>query len=421
MELLIIFLLVIINGVFAMSEIAVVSSRKTRLQRLADDGNARAATALELADDPNRFLSTVQVGITLVGILAGAFGGATIARQLQNTLQRSDLLQPYSNALAFGLVVLFTTYLSLVIGELVPKRLALLNPEKIAIAIAQPMRLLSVVAAPVVSLLSLSTTAILRLIGARPSDEPIITEEDIADMVIQGAEAGVFEIDEQQMVLRVFELDNLRVDEIMTPWTEIVWLDMEDPLTVNLQKVSSFRFSTYPVCKGQLDQVLGLVHIKDILQRCLKNETIRLQQMVVHPVFVPESQPVSLTLRTFKHTGSHVALVIDEHGSIDGLVTLHDVLEAIVGDVDTDAPQATQRQDGSWLIDGLMPIHELKDVLNCEDFPDEDYQTLGGFVMGTLDRIPTEADVFEWQDMRFEVVDMDGNRVDKVLVQIIKR
>ncbi|GAB4158398.1 MAG: hemolysin family protein [Cyanobacteria bacterium J069] len=423
-EILIVLLLILANGLFAMSEMAIVSARKIRLQELAERGDKKAQAALELATSPNRFLSTVQIGITLIGILAGAFGGATIASTLAAAIAQVPALAPYSGAIAFGVVVLAITYLSLIIGELVPKRIALNNPEKIAKTLAQPMRWLSGLAYPLVHLLSLSTEAVLKLVGVSQfSDAPLVTEEEIKVMVRQGAEAGMFEAAEQDMVERVFHLGDQRVSGLMTPRLEIIWLDLNDPEHVNRNKVIENSHSRYLVCQEHLDNVLGVAHVTDLLSRSLSDQPFDLAGNLRQPLFVPESSPALKVLELFKQSNTHLAIIVDEYGVVQGIVTLNDVMEVIIGDV----PMAdhgfeaaiVQREDGSWLLDGMLPIDKLKELFDIEELPEEDrgnYQTLGGFVIMQLGRIPAAADHFEWDNLRFEVMDMDGNRVDKMLV-----
>lgn len=423
-EILIILLLVIANGMFAMSEIAVVSARKARLQELAEDGDTKAQAALELANSPNRFLSTVQVGITLIGILAGAFGGATLAGRLATYLDLVPFLSNYSQAISFGLVVAAITYLSIVIGELVPKRLALASPEKIAALVATPMQWLSKIAYPVVYLLTSSTDSILRLLGAGgASNEPLVTEEEIKVLIRQGAEAGTFEIAEQDMLERVFRLGDQHVGSLMTPRFDITWLDINDSAESNRRKMIESHHSRFPVCQDNPDHVLGVVNVTDLLARSLLNQPIDLIDMLRQPLFIPESTRALKVLEMFKQSGTHIALVVDEYGVTQGIVTLNDVMEVIIGDVPfADQPHespAIQREDGSWLLDGTLPIEKFKEIFEIEEIPGEErgnFQTLGGFVITQLGRIPTSSDHFEWNTLRLEVVDMDGNRVDKVLV-----
>lgn len=422
-EILIILVLIIANGVFSMSEMAIVSARKVRLQQLANQGNINAQAALKLAESPNQFFSTIQIGITLIGILTGAFGGATIAAKLAVYLRLIPFLAPYSQPLSFGLVVLLITYLSLIVGELVPKRLALNNPEAIAAFVAIPMRAIAAIASPVVYLLSASTDMVLRVLGIRPSTEPQVTEEEIKILIEQGTEAGTFEEAEQDMVERVFRLGDRPVSSFMTPRPDIVWLDLEDTPEENRQKMVESAYSRYPVCQEGLDNVLGVIPVTDLLARSLKGEPLDLTVGLRQPVFVPESTRGLKVLELFKQTITHMALVVDEYGVIQGLVTLNDIMSEIVGDVPAgpgqDEPQAVQREDGSWLLDGMLGVEEFLEIFGMEEWESEErgsYQTLGGFVITHLGRIPAAADHFEWQGMRIEVMDMDGNRVDKVLV-----
>lgn len=425
LEILIILLLMVANGVFAASEMAIVSARKTRLQELAERGDQNAQTALNVANAPDRFLSTVQIGITLIGILAGAFGGATLSETLAAYLNQVAALQPYSQQIAFGIVVLIVTYLSLIVGELVPKRLALNNAEKLAAAVASPMQVLTRLVSPIVSLLSCSTGLVLRLLGTDPNsvNEPLVTEEEIKVLVRQGAEAGMFETAEQDMVERVFHLGDRQAVALMTPRFDLTWLDINDPAEVNHQKMTGSRHSRFPVCQETLDQVLGVVHVSDILNRSLSGEPIDLTAILRQPLFIPESTRALKILELFKQSGTHIAFVVDEYGVIQGVVTLNDVMEVIIGDIPfADQPHEAdiiRRDDGSWLLDGTLPISELKELLELDHLPGEargNFQTLGGFMITNLGRIPRSSDHFTWDGFRFEVVDMDGNRVDKVLV-----
>ncbi|MEH1893411.1 MAG: hemolysin family protein [Nostoc sp.] len=422
-EILIILVLIIANGVFSMSEMAIVSARKVRLQQLANQGDPKAKAALKLAESPNHFLSTVQVGISLIGILTGAFGGATLANRVAVYIKRVPLLAPYSDPLSFGIVVLIITYFSLIVGELVPKRLALNNPERIASIVAIPMQALAAIASPVVYLLSASTDLILRVLGITASTEPQVTEEEIKILIEQGTEAGTFEEAEQDMVERVFRLGDRPVSYLMTPRPDIVWLDLEDSAEENRQKMVDSAYSRYPVCQGGLDNVLGVIPVTDLLARSFRGEPLDLTVGLRQPVFVPESTRGLKVLELFKQTITHMALVVDEYGVIQGLVTLNDIMSEIVGDVPStdgqDQPQAVQREDGSWLLDGMLPVEDFLELFGMEEWQSEErgsYQTLGGFVITNLGRIPAAADYFEWQSMRIEVMDMDGNRVDKVLV-----
>lgn len=426
-ELVITILLIIVNGVFAMSETAFVSARKVRLQQQANEGNTKAAAALEMVNAPNRLLSTVQLGITLIGIVAGAFGGATISEGLAVYIRTIPWLRPYSDSIALTIVVVVITYLSLVIGELVPKRIALNNPERIAMSMVQPMRALAALASPFIHLLSLSTEGILRLIGLRPSGEPPITEEEINVLIEEGTQMGTFEAAEQDMVEQIFRLGDRRVNALMTHRPDIVWLEANDTPQEISHKIRKSTYSRFPVCDGSLDNVLGMVHVKDLLLQCLAGEVLDLKAALHEPLYVIESTTTLKVLELFKQTGQQAALVIQEYGDVEGLITLNDILEAIVGDIsshdDLDQAKVVQREDGSWLLDGMLPIEELKDILHIRALPEEengDYNTLAGFVLMQLGRIPKATDHFEWGSYRFEVVDMDGRRIDKVLVQPMK-
>lgn len=423
LETLVIFLLILANGVFALSEIAVVSARKARLEQQAADGDARARAALELANDPGPFLSTVQIGITLVGILTGAVGGATLARGMARLLEQVPPLAPYSKALGLGIVVVAITFFSVILGELVPKRLALSSPERIAALVAGPMRLLAVVTKPAVVTLNTLTDLLLRLLGVRPTTEPPVTEEELRLLVRQATRAGVFEPVEQAMLGRVLRLGDRRVSTLMVPRTEIVWLDVEDPPEATRRKLLEERHSLFPVCEGGFDHVLGVVHARDLLAACLAGEPLDLRAALKAPHFVPEGTRALKLLEMFRQTGRHVALVVDEYGGTLGMVTPTDILEAIVGELpsleELAEPEAVRREDGSWLIDGLMPVEEFKELFALRTLPNgemDTYETLGGFIMTHLARIPTTGDHFSWGGLRFEVVDMDGHRVDKVLV-----
>jgi putative hemolysin len=416
-ELFIIFLLSILNGVFAMSEASLFAARKARLQQLADKGNTGARAALSLLENSNRFLSTVQIGITLIGTLLAAFGGATVAEEIARSLEQSTpALAPYADAIGLGLIVLITTYIQLIIGELVPKRLALRTPEAIASRVGGPMLLLASVTSPIVKFLGASTNAVLWLLGASSTKENPVTEEEITAMIEEGVQAGVFEASEHEMVESVFKLGDRRVTQVMTPRTEIVWLDLEDPPEENQRKIADSHFSRFPVCEGSLDNVVGMVRAKDLLPRLLTGESFDLRAAMVPPLFVPESMIASKAVALFRETGKHIVFVVGEYGGLQGLVTTQDILEEIVGDIEE--PEAVEREDGSYLVDGLMAVEDFKELLEIDKLPGEDdlYETIGGFVMTHQGKIPKAGDHFIWQNFRFEVVDMDGKRIDKVLV-----
>lgn len=425
-QIVIIAVLILANALFALSEMAIISARKLHLQARAEQGSEGARAALALANNPNQFLSTIQIGITLVGTLAGAFGGATLAKDLAAWLGQIKLLAPYAEAISVGLVVLVITYLSLVLGELVPKRLALSSPERTATLVAPPMRLLSWITSPLVRLLSLSTDLVLRLLRVRTTGEQPVTEEEVRLMIEQGTQVGVFEVSEQEMIERVFRLDDRPVSALMTPRTEVVWLDIEEPLEDQYDVVASSDYSCFPVARDNLDRIVGVVHTRDLLAQSLSGQPIDLQSALCPALFVPESTSALTVLERLKVSHSQIALVIDEYGGFQGLVTLNDMLEAIVGDIpqldDQLEPDVVKREDGSWLIDGQLLIDEFKDLFTVPRLPGEEtgyYQTVGGFVMAFLGRIPTSGDHFEWAGLRFEVMDMDGLRVDKVLIAAV--
>lgn len=424
-EVVIILALVVFNGLLAMSEIAVVSSRRARLQKHAEQGDAGARVALELADAPTRFLSTVQIGITLVGILAGAFGGATIAEKLDGWFEGIPALAPYSETLGLGVVVVAIAYLSLILGELVPKRLALYNAESIAALVSRPMRLLARVVSPAVKVLTVSTEAVLRLFGARKSDEPPVTEDEVRMMLEQGAHAGVFADAEKELALNVFRFADRRVSALMTPRHEIAWVDVNAAPEELQRRLGTHRHSRLLVCDGGLDQVVGQVRAKDLLAACLVGEPPDLKAALRRPLFVPGNLLALKALEQFKQTGTHLAVVVDEHGGTQGLFTHHDVLEAIVGDIPSsdgrEESPAVRREDGSWLLDGWLPVEEVKRLLGVGRLPGEergDFDTLAGLVLLHFGRIPAAGESIGAGGLRFEVVDMDRRRVDKVLVKL---
>ncbi len=425
-ELLIIFLLIFANGIFVMSELAIVSARKVRLQQLANQGNTRAKAAFELASSPTQFLGTVQMGITLVTIVAGAFGEQIIYERIYPLL---NFIPLYQLQVAHGISVVIITFLAIILGELVPKRLALNHPELIASIVALPIKVLVKIAHPIVFILSICTDTIIRLLGIKPSTEPQITEEEIKVLIEQGTEEGTFEEVEQDMVERVFRLGDRPVSSFMTPRPEMICLDLEDSITQNRDKIIENGYSRYPVCQEGIDNVLGIIPVTNLLARSFTGEQIDLTVGLREPIFVPESTRGLKVLEIFKQTVNHVALVVDEYGVIQGLVTLNDILIEIVGDVPNDddeeeEPQAVQRDDGSWLLDGMLTMDEFFELFDMEEEIEShsrnSYQTLGGLVMTHLGRIPIATDNFEWKDMRFEVMNMDGNRVDKILVRILK-
>lgn len=424
LEIVLILILVIANGLFSMAEIAVVSSRKARLQQQAEAGSRQAKVALALANDPNDFLSTTQVGITLIGTLAGAFGGATIAEKITPYFLQIPALAPYASTISLSLVVLAITYLSLILGELVPKRIGLHSPERIAAFVALPMRWLSRIAHPIVRFLSWSTDVVFRLLPFREVKEAPVTPEEIKVLIEQGTQAGAFEEAEQELVAGVFRLGDRRAVELMTPRLKVSWLDVDDPPQEWIRVMTEGDYSRYPVCRNGLDELLGVIHVKDLLAQMVEGGKLDLRAALRKPLMVPETTPALRVLEQFQTTGTHIALVVNEHGAIEGLLTLNNLLEAVVGELpDPDDPRdmrVQQREDGSYLVDGMLPVSELKELLHVSQvLPGEKegtFTTVGGFLMMNLERIPVATDSYDAAGWKFEVVDMDGNRVDKVLI-----
>ncbi len=424
-EVVIIFILILVNGLLAMSEIAVVSARKIRLQQRAEAGNSGAQAALDLAETPDRFLSTVQIGITLIGILAGAYGGATLAEELAGWIDDLSIpwLAGYGEAIGVGVVVLTITYLSLVLGELAPKQIGLNNPEGIAAGIAPIMRWLSAITRPLVSLLSASTNLVLRLLRIHPSTEPEITEEEIKLMMDVGTKGGIFHPEEGDMVEQVFKLADRPILSQMTPRKEIVWLDLEDSVDEVRATLAEAYYSQYPVARNGVDNLIGVVKTEDLLAQCMSGKPLNLEEKMLPPLFLPESMTILETINRFREARSRVGFIIDEFGGVQGMTTIINLLEAIAGDFpdadETGEAEIVARENGSYLVDGMIDIDEFKEYFNLSSLPDEDedyYQTLGGFVMTVLGRVPTTGDTFEFQGLLVEVIDMDGLRVDKVLV-----
>ncbi len=415
---LIILLLIFFNGILALSEAAMLSVRKARLQQRLNEGDKRARLALKLAENPNRFLSTLQIGITVIDVLIGAISGATVADLLIDAFAGNPAIAPFSEAIGLAIVVITVSFLSIVLGELVPKRIALQNADRVASAIAGPMSFVAKLFTPFVWLLGKSTDLILHLFGVKHTGEIPVTEEELLVQLDQGTQAGVFEETEQDMVEGVFSLSDQRVNALMTPRNEIVWLDVNDTPAEIRRKVKESPFSRFPVGDDSLDNLVGVVKAKDLLLADLKNGK-QLKEIARPPLYVPETAFGSRALEILKEAKREMVLVVDEFGVVQGLLTLADILEEIVGAFEGE-PQATQRQDGSWLLDGMLQNDEFKEIFNLRRLPDEEeYETLGGFVMLHLGRIPQAADLFEWNGLRFEVMDMDGKRVDKILVTTV--
>jgi putative hemolysin len=415
--------LILVNGLFAMSEIAIVSSRRGRLMQLADSGSAGAGHALALAAEPTRFLSSVQVGITSIGILNGAIGDGAIANGIRVSLEQVPAVAAYAEGISVAVMVIALTYVSLILGELVPKRLALTHPEAIASVISRPMDILARIGRPIVWLLSVSTDAILRLFGVRGSKQPAVTIEEIKVMLEQGAEEGSVEPGEHEMVTNVLNLDERHIGAVLTPRSEVVYLDVRSSLEEIRSTLRQDPYAVVPLCDGGLDRVLGFVRSARVFEQLLDRQALDLPRLAEPALFVPETMTLMKLLEQFKRTHLPVALVVDEFGDVEGLVSLADVTASIVGDVTAEPgeePMVVRRDDGSWLLDGGLDIDTLARTLDAPSLVADDdrqhYHTLGGFMMLGLGRVPRTGDVFERHGYRFEVVDMDGNRVDRVLV-----
>lgn len=422
-QIIIIFFLIILNGIFAMAEMAIVSSRKIRLEQMAQNGNAGAQKALNLAEEPTHLLSTVQIGITLIGILTGTFGGSTLSTYLAEYLKAVLLLAPYSQAVSMVLVVSTITYFSLIIGELVPKRLALLYPETIASLLARPMSLFAAIAKPVVHFLSLSTKIFLHVLYIKKPSEPPVTEDEIKVIINQGAESGVLDKAEQEMVEQIFLLGDMKAGALMTPRTQIKWLNLDDSDEKNLSAVIKTKYSRFPVAKDNLDEIAGVVYTKDLLSNHIQKKSIDLKKSIRNYLYVSKTTPALKVLDMFKNSGEHIALVVDEYGGMAGIITLNDILEQVVGEISLPGqkkdPDVIQRKDGSWLIDGMLPAEEFKQLFNLKELPSEErehYQTVGGFVISYLGHIPSVDETFAWNGLNVKIIKMDRLRVDKVLV-----
>ncbi|MBB5017837.1 putative hemolysin [Chitinivorax tropicus] len=421
MEYLILLGLIVLNGVFAMSEIALVTARKARLMKLASEGDSAAQIALKLGEDPTRFLSTVQIGITSISILNGIVGEAVLAAPFAQWLQSLGLPERAASIGATAVVVLVVTYVSIVIGELVPKRLGQISPEPIARLVARPMQALATLTRPFVMLLSLSTQTLLQLMGVRQDRNQQVTEEEIHAILDEGNEAGVIEQNQHAMVRNVFRLDERKLASLMIPRADIVFVDLQLPPEENLRRLVESEHSRFPVCDGQFDHLLGVIHAKQVLAYTATGQAPDFGHNLQPAVYVPETLTGMELLEQFRTSNMQIAFVVDEYGEIIGMATLRDLLEAVTGEFashNADDAWAVQREDGSWLLDGAIPILDMKDKLELRHVPEEDrgqYHMLSGMVMLLLGRVPRTGDHADWEGWRFEVVDMDGKRIDKVL------
>ncbi len=427
LNILILIILILLNGVFAMSEIALVTARKNRLQRMAEEGDAAATIAMRLGEEPTQFLSTVQIGITAIGILNGIAGESVLAGPLSLWLQSLGLEEKASSTGATTIVVVGITYFSIVFGELVPKRIAQFNAEGIARFMARPILALAKLSRPFVYLLSASTDAILRLMGKKELSSANLTEEDIHAMLAEGSSAGLIEKQEHEMVRNVFRLDDRQIASLMTPRSEFIYLDIEQPIESSLDYLINSDHSRFPVCRGGINDMLGVITAKRLLKQRIIGESTNIIECLRPCIFVPETLTGMTLLEQFRESGVQMVFVVDEYGEILGLITLQDVLEALVGEFKPRDPEdvwAVRREDGSWLLDGLIPIPELKDRLGLKSVPEEHkgrYNTLSGMMMWLIGTMPRTGAITEWEQWRFEVVDLDGNRIDKVLASPLKQ
>lgn len=426
MEIVMLFALILLNGLFAMSELALVSARKVRLQKLIDEGDRSAMAAVKLGEDPTRFLSTIQIGITSIGVLNGIVGEAALAAPLSVWLTSLGVPDPYHTYLSTGLVVVTITYFSIVVGELVPKRIGQSNPETLARLVARPINWLAIATKPFVLLLSVSTQWLLKLLGVKESNASAVTEEEIHAMLAEGTTSGVIESHEHTMLRNVFRLDDRQIGSLMVPRSDVVLLDLDLPFDVNMTRIQASDHARFPVVRGDWNELVGVVNARKWLATALLGQQRELaDQGLQEPLYVPETITGMELLDNFRESGVQMAFVIDEYGEVQGIVTLKDLIEAITGEFnprDPDTSWAVQREDGSWLLDGHIPVPELKDRLDLDAVPDEErgrYHTLSGMMMLLTGRLPKVADTVNWEGWRLEIVDMDGRTIDKVLASRI--
>lgn len=422
MEVAILIVLIMLNGLFAMSEIALVAARKSRLSARASSGDKAAQAAITLGEDPTKFLSTVQIGITSIGLLSGIVGESALAGPLSHWIQKYMPLHPATaNFIATVSVVVAITYLSIVVGELVPKRLGQIHAERVACLVARPMHLLSLISRPFVWLLSCSTRGLMRLFGLNPDERETVTMEEIQAVIDEGSQSGLLEDSQQTMLKNIFRLEDRPVSSIMQPRSELVYLDVQLTPQENLKRLRENEYAWLPVCNGGLENPLGAINVKTALFLFIEDGIARLNEFLEPAVFVPETLTSLELLVQFRSKGMQLAFIVDEYGEVEGVVTMHDLLKILTGQLS--APQETdwavRREDGSWLVDGSIPVPELKDQLGLREVPEEKkghYSILSGMLMYLMGRVPREGEHVEWEGWRFEIVDMDGNRIDKVLV-----
>ena len=422
LEIIIIIVLIILTGYLSMAELAVVSVRRGKMQKYLDEGNEKAQIVLDLLEDPNEFLSTVQIGISLIGVLTGAFGGVTLSEPLSKLIS----FVPYNEQISIIIVVIITTYLTLVVGEIVPKVIALNNPEKVSLKVARSMVILSKISKPISYILAKSSRFLLWVLRIENRNDNIVTEEEIELMIKEGIENGTIEQEEEDIIKRVFKLDDQKVESIMTPRNEIIWIDLEDTREINKVKIMESKRSIFPIAYGELDDFMGVVQAKDILSLMFSDVDLDINEIIIEPLVVSENLETLDLLKEFKenHEYVHMSLVVDEFGSVEGLITLNDLLEGIVGDIpgidENDEPRATERKDGTWLIDGRFGIDNFKELFDIdESFPDEEedgFTTIAGFILSISGTLPDVNDKYQWKRFCFEIVDLDGHQIDKILV-----
>ncbi len=425
MEIIILLVLIMLNGVFAMAEIALVSSRKSRLEQMASKGSAGALTALELLKDPDQFLSTVQIGITLIGIFAGAYGGTALAEDLTPVLEQISWLKPYAPQVSFGLIVTIITYLSLVVGELVPKSIAMSHAESITVVMAPIMKVISKITYPIVVLLSLSTKLLLKVMFIKDRPEDAVSEEELKYLIHQGSESGVLEQKESDIMSSVFSMADKSAYSVMVNRKDVVWLNADLSNEENIKLVLQSAYSKFPLCNGSLDDVIGTIAVKDILEWITTGSKAPLTDFATEPIFIHESTSALSIIDIFKNSRSYVGYVTNEYGIVEGIVTLHDLVEHLVGDLPEigEEDQIIKREDGTWLIDGstkIQDVFELLHITNMPGYHEEEYTTMGGFVMYFMKRIPKVSEHFTVKRFRFEIMDTDKARIDKVLVSRVE-
>ena len=421
MDIIILLVLILINGFFVMSEIALISARKTRIESLSNKGDLKAKTALKLIENPEEFLSTSQIGITLISILTGVYSGEKFSKQLSPYVEQINSIKPYAEEISTVLVVIAVTFLSIILGELIPKKMGLLRAEKIAVSVAGTINMISYLVHPFVWLLSRITNFIFRIFNIKKPSDHAVTEEEIKAMITEGSEQGSIEEDEKDIIERVFHLGDRSITSLMTHRTEIEWLDAKNTIAEIKTKMQEINFSTYPVCKGKIDEIIGIVHVKDML---MADDNSSIQELCKEALFVPENNTAYQLLEKLKSSQTHACFIINEYGTLEGMITLNDIVEAIVGDVsqpgETES-EIVKREDGTYLIDGLIQFYDFLSYFERTDWMNEgeqDFDTLAGFALHRLEHIPASGEKFEWKDFKFEIIDMDGQRIDKLLVSI---